>query len=682
MKKNIYIILLILLTKVPVFCDEVKPYYTFLKSDTLYIGNDLIERKFLWNNGNLITISIEDKKNKQIWNNEKPNPDFYIPQQNQTASNGKWESKAVESRIIPKHLEVTIEYSVDRLQIKKTYRVYEDCPAIACDLYLKGRAEGTWVLKQKNLADVGYIESRKILTQFNEIPVMDQIALDGKHWSVQAVEFLDMSDYNNTLIKPYNGLSYHENTYRGNLLFFENMELDKGLFFLKEAPCSGSQLAYPGADFTTNFGQVKIIGLGLTAADISENEWTKAYSIVVGTYAGGEVQRLMALREYQKKICKQLPDRDEMIVMNTWGDRGSLSRLTEDFCIKQIEVCSQMGITHFQLDYGWQEGSDEGTYQNIYQNNPDFWTPNKKLFPNGLSQVVNKGKEHGVEVCLYLNPSLSNDNEDWEKDADALIKMYKEYGIKMFKIDGQKMPNKLAEARTRKMYEKVMKETDENVFFNLDITAGVRGGYFMFTEYGNLFLENRYTAWGNYYPYQTLRNLWMLSKYVPAEKLLIEFLNKWKNRDKYPENDLFAPANYSFDYLFATTMAAQPLVWMDVADLPTEALATQKLIKEYRCIQHDFHKGIILPIGNEPSGKSWTGFQSIKGGEGYLLIFREQAFNDTENIETWLPKGLIIEFTPIAGYGIKFKQQVSEKGTISVTLPTMNSFVLYKYVLN
>lgn len=682
MKKNICIILLILLAKVPVFCDEVKPYYTFLRSDTLYIGNDLIERKFLWNNGNLITISIEDKTSKQIWNNEKSNPDFFIPQQNQIASNSKWESKEVESKIIPKHLEVTIEYVIDRLQIKKTYRVYEDCPVVACDLYLKGRAEGSWVLKQKNLADVGYIESRKILTQFNEIPVMDQIALDGKHWSVQAVEFLDMTDYNNTLIKPYNGLSYHENAYRGNLLFFENMELDKGLFFLKEAPCSGSQLAYPGADFITNFGQVKIIGLGLTAADISENEWTKAYSFVVGTYAGGEVQRLIALREYQKKIRKQLPDRDEMIVMNTWGDRGSLSRLTEDFCIKQIEACSQIGITHFQLDYGWQEGSDEGTYQNIYQINPDFWTPNKKLFPNGLLPVVKKGKERGVEVCLYLNPSLSNDNEDWEKDADALIKMYTEYGIKMFKIDGQKMPNKLAESRTRKMYEKVMKETDENVLFNLDITAGVRGGYFMFTEYGNLFLENRYTAWGNYYPYKTLRNLWMLSKYVPAEKLLIEFPNKWKNQDKYPENDLFAPANYSFDYLFATTMAAQPLAWMDVADLPAEALATQKLIKEYRSIQHDFHKGIILPIGNEPSGKSWTGFQSIDGGEGYLLIFREQAFNDTENIETWLPEGLIIEFTPIAGDGIKFKQQVSEKGTISVTLPKMNSFVLYKYVLN
>lgn len=655
--------------------------YAVLKSDSLCIGNGLIERKFLWNNGNLITISLEDKRNKHVWLNEKQIPDFFIPQQNQQALNGRWESKEIESAIIPRHLEVIIEYAIDQLQIRKIYRIYPDCPAIACDLYLKGKAEGTWVVKKKDPAELGYIESRNVLSQYNEIPVMDQLSLAGKHWSVHTVEFLDISDYNNTLISPYNGLSYHENTYKGNLLFFENMESDQGLFFLKEAPCSGVQLAYPGADFTTNFGQVKVIGLGLTAKDLSPDKWSKAYSFVVGIYAGGEIDRLTALREYQKNIRKQLPDRDEMIVMNTWGDRGSINRLTEDFCKRQIEACAKMGITHFQLDYGWQDGQDKGTYQDVYQK-PDFWTPNKTLFPNGLSPITKKGKELGVEVCLYLNPCLSNDNEDWEKDADALIKRYKEDEIRMFKIDGQKMPNKLAETRTRMMYEKVLKETEGNVFFNLDITAGVRGGYFMYTEYGNLFLENRYTEWGNYYPYRTLRNLWMLSRYVPAEKLLIEFPNKWKNQDKYPEGDPFAPANYSFDYLFATTMAAQPLAWMDVADLPSEAQSTQELIKKYHRIQSDFHQGIILPVGNEPSGKSWTGFQSIKEGEGYLLIFREQTLNDTENIKTWLPQGLFVEFTPVAGDGDRFRQQVSNSGRISVHLPGINSFVLYKYIIH
>ena len=38
--------------------------YALFKNDTLKIGNNLIERVFLWNNGNLITCSIEDKENQ------------------------------------------------------------------------------------------------------------------------------------------------------------------------------------------------------------------------------------------------------------------------------------------------------------------------------------------------------------------------------------------------------------------------------------------------------------------------------------------------------------------------------------------------------------------------------------------------------------------------------------------
>ena len=91
-----------------------------------------------------------------------------------------------------------------------------------------------------------------------------------------------------------------------------------------------------------------------------------------------------------------------------------------------------------------------------------------------------------------------------------------------------------------------------------------RGGYHYFNEYGNLFLENRYTDWQNYYPYTTLRNLWMLSKYVPAAKIQIEFLTNGgmlTNTRGYVWT-----CYYSFDYLFAITMAAQPLAWFEGQD--------------------------------------------------------------------------------------------------------------------
>ena len=74
------------------------------------------------------------------------------------------------------------------------------------------------------------------------------------------------------------------------------------------------------------------------------------------------------------------------------------------------------------------------------------------------------------------------------------------------------------------MFEAVRQATEDAVVFNLDLTAGQRYGYHYFNEYGNIFVENRYTDWSNYYPHWTLRNLWMLSRYVPPQNLQIEFM--------------------------------------------------------------------------------------------------------------------------------------------------------------
>ncbi|MDD4114879.1 MAG: alpha-galactosidase [Massilibacteroides sp.] len=675
--KTIYTILLIIISPFSLLQASIKSCYAIFDADTLKIGNTLIERKFLWNAGNLQTYSITDKTNNQIWYNQNNIADFFVPKETEAATNGKWSVRDVESSIVSLHKEVVIEYSIGRLDVKRVYRIYPDCPAIAIDTYLKGSTPGSWSVHQKDLSSLKHIETLNILTQKDEIPVLDQISFSGKHWHIQSVEFFDITDYYNTLVRPVECLAYNENTCRGNLLFFNNLNLDKGLFFLKEAPCSGVQLAYPGADFITSPGGIKTIGLGLYSSDLRFDEWTKAYSIVTGVYAGGELERLVALRKYQKKVRSQQSSRDDMIMLNTWGDRGDLNRLTESFCLQEIEKCAKLGITHFQLDYGWSDGKDPGSYKNVYKN-PFFWTPDKNLYPNGLKPLVDKGRELGVEICLFINPSFEYSYNDWEKDANSIINLYKTYGIRTYKIDGVLLTNKLSETRFRMMLDKILSETNNEVVFNLDVTAGQRGGYFYFNEYGNAFLENRYTDWGNYYPFWTLRNLWMLSKFVPAEKLQIEFLNKWRNQEKYG-SDPFAPINYSFDYLFAITMSAQPLAWFDATGLPDDAFKIKKMISQYKDVQANFHKGIILPVGSEPSGKAWTGFQSIQGNEGYLLVYREYTPTNQGRIKTYLKENAEVEFVPLIGEGRRFKTRVSPEGEITLSLSHENSFVMYKY---
>ncbi len=654
-----------------------------LKQDTLTIENSQIKRSWLWNNGNLITCKLEDKGNGLAWQLRNNQPDLSLPGEEKEGSEACIRIEEVPASLqYTHHLRATVEYKAGNLQVRKILKIYPDCPAIACELYLKGQASQKWIKALDNPADLQNIEKLTQNSQGGNVPVMEQLMLEGKHWQLEAVEFFDVTDRFNTLVRPVHALSYRDCLYRGNLLFAENTEKEAGFFMLKEAPTSNVQLYYPGGDYLVSEGTFRMVGLGVDSADIKTDEWTKAYSYVTGTFRSSEKQKRMALRNYQMRIRPFLEDRDEMVMLNTWGDRGQDTRVNEAFCLKELELAAKLGVTHFQIDDGWQAGRSAnsaygGSFKNIWDN-PDYWTPDPDRFPNGLAPIVKRGKELGIEVCLWFNPSIQHDYADWQKDADALIALYEKYGIRTFKIDGTFFDNKLAESRLRSLYNRVMEATGWKAVLNLDATAGRRGGYFFFNEYGNIFLENRYTDWGNYYPYWSLRNLWMLSRYVAPQSLQIEFLNKWRNKEKYA-GDKFAPSTYSFDYLFAITMAAQPLAWFEASNLPDEAFPTGGVIQKYKTVQHDFHTGYVFPVGDEPSGKSWCGFQSVKDRKGYFLLFRESNEEESFDMDTFFEPGEQVEFIPVLGAGKAFRSIVGKDGRIRFSLSEPNSYVLYSY---
>ena len=655
--------------------------------DTLVIGNSLVERTFVWNGGNLRTVSVTDCSTGKVFRSVSKDPDFSFVRGNVAAPGATLEVLEMpQTPIRPACTTVRIVFTVDRLQVRRDYRLYDGVAAVACDTYLRGSADTGVVQKEGNSADRTNIESQSVASQIKPSAIsIDRLSLPGRQWRCKAVEFRDVTDWNNNLVSESQFMSYHRTGYRGNLLFVTDVSDMSGLWFLKESPCSDVQLSYGGADFYADYGKFTVTGAGISPDDISEDEWTPAYSCVLGVNAPGELAALTSLRKYQQKLRRHLPQRDEMIMMNTWGDRSQDSKVNESFCLSEIERAARLGVTLFQIDDGWQAGKSpnskvsKGSFKDIWQN-PDYWTPDPQKYPHGLAPIVSRGKELGVEIGLWFNPSVQNDFEDWEKDAALVIGLWKEYGIKVFKIDGVSMPTKLAEMNLRRFFGKVLEETGDEVVFNLDVTAGRRGGYHFFCEYGNTFLENRYTDWANYYPYWTLRNIWMLSRYVPAERLQVEFLNPWRNAEKYG-SDAFAPSNYDFGYIFATSMAGQPLAWMEAGNLPDEAFDTASAVRAYKDVMADLHSGVILPVGDEPSGRSWTGFQSIVSDtEGYMIIYRESTEDPSHAVKTWFPDGVRVRFEPVCGSGKKFTGKSSD-GEVRFELPERNSYALYRYTV-
>jgi alpha-galactosidase len=662
-------------------------YRAELTGDTLTLENNCIARTYRWNGGHIVPLTITDKRTDRTWALDGDEPDCAFPGLVAEAPDGALSVRECpETTTTPAHLRAEVAVSFGGLELKRVFRLYPDCPAIACDYYLRGRAGANWESAATDAADLRNIENAAAVVEgASEAPVMTRLNLPGRHWRLTPVQFFDITDRTNTLVQEAPILAYRgESRLVGNLLFAEDVVNGQCLFVIKEAPCSNVQLAYPGWDFIAKIGDLRVVGLGVSPEDLDETEWTRCYGVVTGVAGSRQLSRLTALRDYQKRVRIHKPGRDDMVLMNTWGDRGQDTRLCEVFCLEELEAGSRLGISHFQLDDGWQAGQSSnsafkgGSLENIWDN-PDYWTPHPERFPNGLEPVTKRGKELGIEVCLWFNPSKDDSYARWREDADALIRLHREYGIRTFKIDGVMAPDKRAEENLRRMFDTVMEATGNEAVFNLDVTAGRRFGYHYFNEYGNVFVENRYTDWSNYYPHWTLRNLWMLSRYVPPENLQIEFLNVWRNHDRYDPADPFAPGRVPFDYAFAITMMAQPLAWFEGTGLPEEAFSVAPLIAKYREHQHRIHSGTILPIGDEPCGTGWTGFQSIRDDSGYLIVFREGNDAKEARVRTWLLPGQKVECRYLLGHGADFTAQTDGDGRVRFGLPQPFSFALYEY---
>lgn len=645
----------------------------YLHNDTLTLENDIIYQHFKWNDGNLLRLAFGTKQSVRSVITPDKNAVLTGDKIPVVKGSGKLiVTQQAATRARDAYLKAEVSYTAGKLSVKRVFRVVAGCPAIDSEIYLKGDIAS-------DTADF------KDLSSF----VIDRVKMESFHWMAKSVEFFDMTDRTNTLVQTYSKLINRsgDHPFRGNLMLLRDGATGNGIFLLKEAPTSNAQLSYPGYDFMIRPIEVSVIGTGVKPSDITNTDWTRIYGSVLGiSLTNDELGLLTSLRQYQSTIRKHITGRDNMIMMNTWGDLSRDLRVGDDFCQREMEAALPYGITHFQIDDGWQTGRSGNTAFKEGSNErtltiKEYWEPDPAKFPDGLANVVKMGKELGIEVCLWFIPLRNNTGENWKDNADVLIGLYNKYGIRTFKIDAVNLPDKKADINFRKFLDRVSVATSYDVVFNLDVTTNKRGGYNYFNEYGNIFLENRFTDWHNsftYFPYRTLRNLWMLSKYVPSQNLQIEFLNKWRNAELY-KGDPLAPANYTFDYVFAISMMAQPLAWFEATNLPEEALSTAPLIKKYRDIQPDIQSGVILPVGDEPNGNSWTGFQSVKEQSGYLLIFRENHPSSTAFIKTWLKEGSKVKCTPVMGTGKAFSAKVGFEGSLQFTLPARNSLVLYNY---
>lgn len=183
----------------------------------------------------------------------------------------------------------------------------------------------------------------------------------------------------------------------------------------------------------------------------------------------------------------------------------------------------------------------------------------------------------------------------------------------------------------------VVNESGGKLVLDLDVTAEIRPAYFGASFCGPIFVENRYTDWRKYWPHATLRNFWLLSQYVDPVRLRMELLNNTRNAKQFGDDPL-APQGYSPDYLLASVMFSSPLGWFEMSNLPADYVSKlAPLVRLRKQLRDELFSGTIFPIGEEPSGVSWTGFVSVRPDQSGAILLALREVNDRGEFEFQLP---------------------------------------------
>lgn len=615
--------------------------FKWLTKDSLLVNDGATEQLYLWKNGQLTMISDSDQLTPDIQSKHSPARTdvniFSIPSAQRTSG----------------YSQIDLYAEFDSYAYVRSLRVYDDCAGVEWRLKVKGNSKA--LFPEIEVSGDDLIENPNLLS--DNAPYYFFLPFSSPHFTTKIVSFREATDHQSNLINVRSELPYRKQQYyRGNIFIASNNNTSQTNMIVKLSPLQDAQSAYWGFDFSTSFAGAKVHSPGLEP-DFNDksDEWQEAYPLYVLLNAENEEAALISYKKYELSIHRYLPERDNTFIMNTWGDRNRDSRVNEQFILNELDGAKRLGITHFQIDDGWQQGTSKNS---ALKNNllwdawdTDDWNVNSTRFPNGLTPVSQKAELLNIKLGLWFNPSKNNNYHLWERDKSILLNLHKKFNIKWIKIDGLSIGNKEQEKNVYNMLQGSIDESDGGLQFNMDATAGKRGGYFFFNHFGNTYLENRYTDWGNYYPHLTLRNIWQLAKYVPVQRFQIEWLNKWRNNDMYPQNDPLKPYNVPFEYMFATTMIGQSLAWMEATALPEEAFDVIPLIQKWKENRSLMQKGIIAPIGQMPDGYSFPGFISSYENKTFILLYRENT--NEENGVYYIPVENLSnkKFTKLAGDG-------------------------------
>jgi hypothetical protein len=366
-------------------------------------------------------------------------------------------------------------------------------------------------------------------------------------------------------------------------------------------------------------------GWGLGPDEISCDAFTPAWATWSLAWSGGDLERELAFKRFDRARYPIDPDRDVYIQANTWGSTRSgveaRRAAAEAQVLDELESCAELGIDVLQIDDGWQVPPGSRTWQ------PDDsgWQPDPGCHPNGWAPVRARAEELGVKLGLWAAAMPISLQE--------LQANYANGGFVQFKLDFARLRNRAEIDALMGKVRAFVAWTGQRVRINWDVTENApRYGYFFAREYGCIYLENRkpevpYTV--VYRPHTVLRDLWQVARYLNLHRFQCSIQNVDHVNPRRSDAGL-----HPHSYAVAIALMGIPLFFLQTKLYTAAAKAEiRSLLDIYKQHRDAIYAGIVHPIGGKPDNASWTGFQCHLAEEhhGFLTIFRERCNGETRH---------------------------------------------------
>lgn len=604
-------------------------------------------------------------------------PDFSLGGMIPAGPGEEWELTGIRVRrrrrdeLYPAHVELEISMTdpVRRADYRRVFRLFPGLPAFFVTNSIRSEVTPALYQSPRMAGENGgaqWFESR-----------VDSLVLNAPAHRGAAV-FFGRTDYTELRVEettcPETGCC------RGNLLFVDFAD-GPGIGFVQEAPPSGERRDFEEHDFRLDGAAVHSCNWGLEPSAFRPGRWLRGYTHVL-FFHRGKAERELTVKRIRRRALPFDARGKCTIMVNPWGCGRFPSLASAEFLQAELAAAGEIGATHYQIDDGWQTGAGlpELTRRNRCLS-PEFWTISRERFGGSFRAAAAAAKRGGVELGLWLAPSCNREYRDWRDTLDTVMTMYDRYGIRRFKIDGVKLRTYEAEENLRRLFAAARKRSGGEIVFNLDVTNGQRVGYWMFGEFGNIFMENRYLNYGGvvaYHPERLLKKLWRLGKFLPLGALQIEVPNPEDASGAWLEENRDA-LRYPPEYWAMLAFPGEMLLWFAPSTLSAELRKRfGAVLKVYRDFRARLPEAEVFPIGNEPDGRTLSGFQfhDCSAGRGAFLWFREAGCRngETEFVPPFSPREG--KFSALSGAGAV---AAAADGAFRASVADAPGYVLIEY---